>query len=92
MISVNWFIFIAYTIIPVCKKDVNVFNNFKWELCTYIIIDRHVKIAQQCTTSLSDKTEAHLTDKNNGNMILPAYITLGKAINLNTIVILLLKN
>lgn len=42
---------IAYTIIPVCKKDDNVFNNLRWELCTYITIDRHVKIAQQCTTS-----------------------------------------
>lgn len=35
---------IVYIIILVCKKDDNVFNNFRWELCIYIIIDRYVKI------------------------------------------------
>lgn len=35
---------IVYIIILVCKKDDNVFNNFRWELWSYIIIDRYVKI------------------------------------------------
>lgn len=43
---------------------------------------------------LSDKTEAHLTDqkKNKQKYNTACFITLGKALNLNFIVIHLLKN